>query len=199
MSRSWVPSTRWVWGGPRCPVSSVHQSCWCWVLDLRGGSWVSSPEFRESKAVSLCSSMENAWAIFHFPEGSKNPLHLPSNHCGWDMRLPPLSPISDLTCFIQDAPVAWTCFLALGSFPALLRALPQGGTNLHPVVSGWKDSHVKITHSWPNQAFPYRLWLLVRITGIGSSLIPYALCLCHVVLPPGARRCLSCCFPLRAT
>lgn len=29
MSRSWVPSTRWVWGGPRCPQSVLFTRAAC--------------------------------------------------------------------------------------------------------------------------------------------------------------------------
>lgn len=165
MSGSWVPSTRWVWGGPRCPQSVLFTRAagaeyWTWE-----GAVGSAHQNLGNPRNPYDPGMNGPYFISRKPQRTPCTFLaiIVAGICG-----SPLSPVSNLTCFIQDARVAWTCFLALGSFRALLRALPPGGTNLHPVVSGWKDSHVKIkiTHSWPNQAFPYRLWLLVRITGI---------------------------------
>lgn len=39
---------------------------------------------------------------YFISQGSKSPLHLPSNHCGWDMRLALVTNLN-MTCFIQDA------------------------------------------------------------------------------------------------
>lgn len=79
-----------------------------------------------------------------FPRGLKEPLHLPSNHCGWDMW-PALVTNLQYDMFHPRC----TCRLTLASWLLAASLLysgalpPLGSINLHPVVSGWKDSHVK--------------------------------------------------------
>ena len=73
------------------------------------------------------------------------------------------------TCRLDLLPGSW-------QLPCFTQSTPSG--RYKPSSCGqWLEGFtckVKITHSCPNQAFPYCLWLLVRITGIWSSLIPYA-------------------------